>query len=457
MPQASRRRRRSGSSLNLVILADRREIFLSPHWRQGSHEPRPYAAMAATGNRISVCVGAEGGIPVMTRNHDLMDGMSRVVIASDKFKGTLTAAEVAAHVAAGLSRAGVSGAEIARVPVADGGDGTVEAAVAAGFRRVEAKVRGPAGVPVTAAFGLLDGTAVIEAAQACGLSLLPAGSLAPLTATSYGVGELILTAVRMGATRVVLGLGGVATTDGGAGLVQALGARLTDVSGAEVPPGGAALAQLCTLDLSGMHDLAGVEFLVASDVDNPLLGPSGAAAVYGPQKGASVSDVPVLEAGLARWADVAEEAVGVAARPAVRDAGAGAAGAGAAGGLGFAALLFLGARMRPGIALLLDMVSFSQYLDGTRLVITGEGSLDAQSLHGKAPVGVARAATAHHWAVPVVAVAGVCTLRPDQLREAGIAAAYALTDIEPDVVRCRGNAGPLLERLAVRIAEDWLR
>jgi glycerate kinase len=402
-----------------------------------------------------------------------MGGMSRIVIASDKFKGTLTAAEVAAHVTAGLSRAGVSGAEIARVPVADGGDGTAEAAVAAGYRRVEAKVRGPVGVPVTAAFGLLDGTAVIEAAQACGLSLLPAGCLAPLTATSYGVGELILTAVRMGATRVVLGLGGVATTDGGAGLVQALGARLADVSGAEVPPGGAALARLCTLDLSGMHDLAGVEFLVASDVDNPLLGPSGAAAVYGPQKGASASDVPVLGAGLARWADVAEEAAGMsplppggalhpaggalhpaggALRPAVREA----AGAGAAGGLGFAALLFLGARMRPGISLLLDMVSFSRYLDGARLVITGEGSLDTQSLHGKAPVGVARAAAAHHPAVPVVAVAGVCTLRPDQLREAGIAAAYALTDIEPDVARCRANAGPLLERLAARLSGDWL-
>jgi glycerate 2-kinase len=387
-----------------------------------------------------------------------MGGMSRVVIASDKFKGTLTAAQVAAHVAAGLSRAGASGAEITRVPVADGGDGTVEAAVAAGFRRVEAKVRGPVGMPVTAAFGLLDGTAVIEAAQACGLSLLPAGSLAPLTATSYGVGELILTAVRMGATRVVLGLGGVATTDGGGGLVQALGARLTDVSGAEVPSGGAALVQLCTLDLSGMHDLAGVEFLVASDVDNPLLGPSGAATVYGPQKGASASDVPVLEAGLARWADIAEDAAGAsslpagAPHPAVRDA----AGAGAAGGLGFAALLFLHARMRPGISLLLDMVSFSRHLDGARLVITGEGSLDAQSLHGKAPVGVARAAAAHHPAVPVVAVAGMCTLRPDQLREAGIAAAYALTDIEPDVARCRANAGPLLERLAARIAEDWL-
>jgi glycerate 2-kinase len=377
--------------------------------------------------------------------------IGHAVIAPDKFKGTLTAAEVAAHVAAGLDRAGVAD-RLVRVPVADGGDGTVDAAVAAGYRRVEAKVHGPAGVPVTAAFGLLDRTAIVEAAQACGLSLLPADSLAPLTATSRGVGELILTAIRMGASRVVLGLGGVATTDGGAGLVQALGARLTDASGRELPPGGAALARLRELDLSGLRDLSGVEFLVASDVDNPLLGPSGAAAVYGPQKGASAADVTVLEAGLARWADVAEEAVGAPSRPAVRDA----SGAGAAGGLGFAALLFLGARMRPGISLLLDMVSFTRQLDGARLVITGEGSLDEQSLHGKAPVGVARAAAAHDPAVPVVAVAGICTLPAERLREAGISAAYALTDIEPDVAQCRANAGPLVERLAERIAEDWL-
>jgi glycerate 2-kinase len=381
--------------------------------------------------------------------------MSHVLIAPDKFKGTLTAAEVAARVAAGLARAGVDAAGIVRVPVADGGDGTVDAAVAAGYQRVEVKVHGPAGVPVTAAFGLRDGTAIIEAAQACGLSLLPADSLEPLTATSYGVGELILAAAGMGASRVVLGLGGVATTDGGAGLVQALGARLADADGRELPRGGAALARLRELDLSGLHDLSGVEFLVASDVDNPLLGPSGAAAVYGPQKGASAADVTVLEAGLARWADVAEEVAGdlPPAGTAPRDA----AGAGAAGGLGFAALLFLGARMRPGISLLLDMVSFTRQLDGARLVITGEGSLDAQSLHGKAPVGVARAAAAHDPAVPVVAVAGVCALPADRLRAAGIEAAYALTDIEPDVARCRADAGPLVERLARRIADDWLR
>jgi glycerate 2-kinase len=372
----------------------------------------------------------------------------RVLVAPDKFKGTLPAAEVAARLAAGLSRAGAD-AEVVSLPVADGGDGTVDAAVAAGYRRLEMGVRGPAGRSVTASFALLGETAIIEAAQACGMSLLPADSLAPLTATSRGVGELILAATRMGAKRIVLGLGGVATTDGGAGLVQALGARFTDESGFELPPGGAALAELKTLDLSGLRDLPGVEFLVASDVDNPLLGPSGAAQVYAPQKGASPDDVKLLEAGLERWADVTEEACGRT----VRDE----AGAGAAGGLGFAALLFLGARLRPGIELLLEMLSFGQHLDGARLVITGEGSLDAQSLHGKAPVGVARAAAGHDPAVPVVAVAGVCTLSAAELREAGISAAYALSDIEPDLSQSIANAGPLVERLAERIADDWLR
>jgi glycerate kinase len=373
----------------------------------------------------------------------------RVVVAPDKFKGSLAAAEVAERVAAGLAGAGFAG-EVVSLPVADGGDGTVAAAVSAGFRRIELGVRGPVGKNVTASYALRDDTAVIEAAQACGLSLLPAGSLAPLTATSRGVGELILTARRMGAKRIVLGVGGVATTDGGAGLVQALGARLTDAKGHELPPGGAALARLDVLDLTRLRDLSGVEFLLASDVDNPLLGPWGAAAVYAPQKGASPADVEVLEAGLRRWADVAEAAVGGPVP--LRDA----PGAGAAGGIGFAALLFLGAQMRPGIELLLELASFGAQLDGARLVITGEGSLDEQSLRGKAPVGVARAAAAHDPDVPVVAVAGRCTLSAEQLRAAGIDRAYVLSDLEPDLGRCIADAGLLVERLAGRIAADWL-
>jgi glycerate kinase len=373
---------------------------------------------------------------------------SHVVVAPDKFKGTLTATQVAAHVAAGLARVRPDLA-VVQAPVADGGDGTVDAAEAAGYRRVETGVRGPAGQPVTASFALRGETAVIESAQACGLSRLPGGQLAPLTATSRGAGELILAAIRMGAKRIVLGLGGVACTDGGAGLVTALGGRLLDASGAELAPGGAALATLDRIDAGRLRDLANVEVIAATDVDNPLLGPRGAAAVYGPQKGASPRDVVLLEQGLARWADVAEESLGLSRRDEP--------GAGAAGGLGFAALGFLGASTQPGIELMLDLLSFAGHLPGARLVITGEGALDEQTLHGKAPAGVARAAAAASPDLPVVAVAGVCSLSPAQLRAAGIARAYALTDIEPDVTRCREQAGPLLEDLAERVARDWLR
>ncbi len=373
--------------------------------------------------------------------------MSHVVIAPDKFKGTLTAAQVAAHVAAGLDRA-CPGLETAQVPVADGGDGTVDAAEAAGYRRVEIGVRGPTGKPVTAAFALREGTAIIESAQACGLTRLPGGVPAPLTATSRGVGELILAAVRMRAKRIVLGLGGVACTDGGAGLVAALGGRLLDESGIELPPGGAALARLHRIDLSRLRDLSGTEVIAATDVDNPLLGQRGAAAVYAPQKGASAEDVTCLENGLAHWADVAEQSLGFHKRDEQ--------GAGAAGGLGFAALGFLGATVQPGIELMLDLLSFAGHLSGARLVVTGEGALDTQTLHGKAPAGVARAVAAVAPDLPVVAVAGVCSLTADQLRSVGIAAAYALADIEPDLARCREQAGPLLEELAERVARDWI-
>ena len=374
--------------------------------------------------------------------------MSHVVLAPDKFKGTLTAAQVARHLAAGIERTR-PGLGIVAVPVADGGDGTVDAAAAAGYRRIEIGVRGPAGNAVTGAFALADGTAIIEAASACGLAVLPGGLPAPLTAHSRGVGELILAAARMRAKRIVLGLGGVATTDGGSGMVRAFGARLLDAAGAELPAGGAALARLHQLDLSRLRDLSGVEFTVASDVNNPLLGAHGAAAVYAPQKGAGPADIPVLEAGLTRWADVVETTLG---RPGhlYREV----PGAGAAGGLGFAALAFLAATMRPGIELMLDLLSFGSHLDNARLVITGEGALDAQSLRGKAPVGVAQAAAVA--GLPVIAVCGICSLTRDELAAAGISAAYALTDIEPDLARCRAEPGPLLEALAAQIAADWL-
>jgi glycerate kinase len=373
--------------------------------------------------------------------------MSHVVVAPDKFKGTLTATQVAEHVAAGLQRV-YPGLRCVLVPVADGGDGTVDAAEAAGYRRVEMGVRGPTGRSVTAAFAFGEGTAIIESAQACGLGVLPGGAPAPLTASSRGVGELILAAARMRVKRIVLGLGGVASTDGGAGLMVALGAKLLDESGAELPPGGGALTRLASIDLSKLRDLSSIEIIMATDVDNPLLGERGAAVVYSPQKGASAADAATLEQGLTRWADVVEHALGQVKR---NDAGAG-----AAGGLGFAALAFLGATTHPGIDVMLDLLSFSDQLPGARLVITGEGALDAQTLHGKAPAGVARATAGAAPGLPVVAVAGMCSLTAAQLRSAGIARAYALTDLEPDLDRCRAQAGPLLEDLAERVARDWL-
>jgi glycerate 2-kinase len=369
-----------------------------------------------------------------------------VVVAPDKFKGSLGAAGVAAAVARGL-RAAVPGLDAREHPVADGGDGTVEAALSAGFARREVRCTGPTGEPVAAALAVRDKVAVVELAEASGLRRLPDGRPAPTTATSRGTGELVRAALDLGCTQVVLGLGGSACTDGGAGMVQALGARLLDTAGAELPLGGAALAHLDRVDLSGFDPrVADAEFVVASDVDNPLLGPHGAAAVYGPQKGASPPEVALLDAALARWAALAGAAADVDA--------AGVPGAGAAGGVGYAALVFLRASVRSGIDYLLDLLEVRPALPGARLVVTGEGSLDEQTLRGKAPAGVAAAARAA--GVPVVAVAGRNTLPPSALEEAGIARAYALADLEPDPERSMREPEPLLERLAGRIAADWL-
>ncbi|MEV4566456.1 glycerate kinase [Nonomuraea sp. NPDC049419] len=379
--------------------------------------------------------------------------VQHVLVAPDKFKGSLTAAEVASHVSAGL------GVPTVELPVADGGDGTVDAAVAGGYSRITIEVTGPTGQRVPASYAWQPtGTAVVELAEASGLRRLPGGP-EPLTATSRGTGELIADAVRRGAKRVVLGLGGSACTDGGAGLAQALGARLIDAQGDDLPPGGAALKRLDRIDMSGFLDVSGVEFVVASDVDNPLLGPHGAAAVYGPQKGATPGDVATLEAGLARLAAVATATHGLMGAVEHDDVPramgvAGAPGAGAAGGVGFAALAFLHAELRPGIDYLLDLLGFAGHVEGARLVITGEGSLDEQTLRGKAPAGVARAAA--RAGVPVVAVCGRTTLSEADLKSAGIEAAYALTDLEPDTGRCMAEAGPLLERLAARIAAERL-
>ncbi|CAK7279760.1 glycerate kinase [Streptomyces misionensis] len=378
-----------------------------------------------------------------------MDGTRRVLVAADKFKGSLTAVQVAERVTAGLRRV-VPDLPVEALPVADGGDGTVAAAVAAGFERREVRVAGPLGESVTAAFALRDGTAVVEMAEASGLQRLPAGVFAPLTASTYGSGELLRAALDAGARTIVFGVGGSATTDGGAGMLAALGARFLDGDGAPVPPGGGGLAGLARADLSGLDPrLSSVELVLASDVDNPLTGPKGAPAVYGPQKGASPAQVRALDAALGHFAKVLEAEVGERAATY-----AAAPGAGAAGGIGYGALL-LGARFRPGIEVMLDVLGFAPALERASLVITGEGSLDEQTLHGKAPAGVAAAARAA--GKEVVAVCGRLALSEPLLRGAGIGRAYPLTSVEPDVARCVADAGPILERVASRIAEDFLR
>lgn len=376
-----------------------------------------------------------------------------VVVAPDKFKGSLHASDVAAQVAAGLTDA-VPAVDVVQVPVADGGDGTLDAAVGAGYTRIPVRVSGPTGEPVDTAYARRGDDAVVELADACGLARLPGGRLAPLTASSTGLGEVVRAAVEAGCSRVVIGIGGSASTDGGAGMLAALGARVLDASGAELPAGGGALERVARVDLGGMHPaLPGVEVVLASDVDNPLLGPNGAAAVYGPQKGATAADVVRLDAAMARWSMAMATACGVPPGAHGHPA-ADLEGAGAAGGVGFAALAALGARARPGIEVLLEITRLRARLPGARLVITGEGSLDAQTLSGKAPAGVAAAAAAA--GVPVVAVAGRCLLTADELDAAGIRAAYVLSDLEPDPRRSMAEAGPLLRRLAGALARDWL-
>ncbi|MFE9093166.1 glycerate kinase [Streptomyces sp. NPDC007264] len=371
-----------------------------------------------------------------------------MLVAADKFKGSLTAVQVAERVTAGL-RAVVPDLEVEALPVADGGDGTVDAAVAAGFGRREARVAGPLGEEVTAAFALRGDVAVVEMAEASGLQRLPAGVLAPLTASTYGSGELLRAALDAGARTIVFGVGGSATTDGGAGMLSALGARLLDAEGEPVAPGGGGLSALARADLSGLDPrLASVDLVLASDVDNPLTGPKGAAAVYGPQKGASPDDVERLDAALVRYAKVLAETIGPRAAEYTASPGAG-----AAGGIGYGALV-LGARFRPGIEVMLDVLGFAPALERASLVITGEGSLDEQTLHGKAPVGVAAAARAA--GKEVVAVCGRLALPPAALGGAGIRRAYPLTETEPDVARCVADAGPILERVAERIARDFL-
>ncbi|MFL5272902.1 MAG: glycerate kinase, partial [Anaeromyxobacteraceae bacterium] len=323
----------------------------------------------------------------------------RVVVAPDSFKGSATALAVAEAIERGV-RAVFAGAEVVKVPIADGGEGTVDALVVATNGRIEERtVRGPLGEPVRARWGVLgDGaTAVIEMAAASGLPLVPKDRRDPRVTTTFGTGELVRAALDAGLAKLVVGIGGSATNDGGTGLARALGVRFLDDAGNALPEGGAALARLARIDLAGLDPRLGrAQVTVACDVDNPLTGPRGASAVYGPQKGATPEMVKELDSALWRFAEVARAATG-------RDV-AGEPGAGAAGGLGAGLLFFTPARLRPGVSIVLETPGFDALVKAADLVITGEGRTDFQTAMGKAPVGVAAAAKRH--GVPVVCLSG---------------------------------------------------
>ena len=351
----------------------------------------------------------------------------KIILAPQALKGSLDAAAVGAAMADGV-RIALPDAEIAIIPVADGGEGTVRALVAAtGGQLLHTRVTGPLGELVEAEWGLLgadagapgEKTAVIEMAAASGLPLLPQAQRNPLVATTRGVGGLLRAALDAGCTRILIGIGGSATNDGGAGMAQALGARLLDAGEHELPPGGAALARLARIDVSGVDArLAQTLVRVASDVTNPLIGPEGASAVYGPQKGATPEMVAELDAALAHYATILQRDLGVD----VADI----PGAGAAGGLGAGLLAFARAEMVPGARLVFEALRFDERISGADLIFTAEGRLDAQTAYGKAVGAVA--AAGQRQGVPVVALVGAVAMDDVALRALGLAAALPLAD-----------------------------
>ena len=363
----------------------------------------------------------------------------RVVIAIDKFKGSLSASEVTKHLISGLLSAD-SSLIVDALAVADGGEGTLEAALVAGFTRHPVTVAGPTGMPVDAAIAVQGDKAIIETALACGLQALPDGVVDPLGATSLGAGQLIRAALDLGCREIVVGVGGSACTDGGAGLLVGLGARLRDKDGVDLALGGGELARVVDIDLDGLHaGIGSTQFVLAGDVSNPLLGVRGAAAVYAPQKGASPDEVMLLEAALTNYANVFIDEVGADALRALS-----ASGSGAAGGIGFAVMVALHARRQLGIDFVRELTRLDDRLKGADLVITGEGSLDDQSLEGKTPFGVAQSAA--RMGVAAIAVCGRTTLSEQQLTGIGFTRTLSLMDLEPDAAKSISGAAALLEQ-----------
>lgn len=369
----------------------------------------------------------------------------KVVIACDSFKGSVTAVQAVSYLEEGIRRVWPE-AEVDGIPVADGGEGTVDAFLhSVPGRRICISVTGPLGEPVQAEFTLLeDGTAVIEMAAASGLPLVSPEQRNPMLTTTYGTGELILAALNAGCSRLVLGLGGSVTNDGGAGMAQALGVKLLGGQGRSLPPGGGALEQLERMDVSGIDPrLAQIPLVVACDVTNPLCGPQGASAVFGPQKGADGDMVAKLDQNLAHFARVGLACTG-------RDV-ANVPGAGAAGGLGAGLLLFTNAQMRSGITTVLDTVGFDGRVADADLVITGEGRMDGQSVCGKTPVGVAQRVKAQ-GNIPVVAIVGSIGPQAERVYDYGIDAIFSTAPGPITLEEAMENSHALLASAAERVA-----
>ncbi|MCC6444611.1 MAG: glycerate kinase [Armatimonadetes bacterium] len=367
----------------------------------------------------------------------------KILIAPDSFKGSLPAPEVARAIERGI-RAALPGAETVCLPLADGGEGTVEALIAStGGRLVPVEATGPLGESVPAFFGILGGqeTAVLEMASASGLPLVPPEKRNPCVTTTYGTGQLIRAAIQSGCRRLLIGIGGSATNDGGAGAMAALGARFLDANGSELPPGGAALARLERIDMSGFSFPREIEVVVASDVSNPLCGPTGASVVYGPQKGATPEMIEQLDGALRRYADAVEDQLGqdIAERP----------GAGAAGGLGAGLMAFLNARLRSGIEIVLDAVQFDRHLQGASLIITGEGRIDAQTAYGKTIAGALKRGQAAH--VPVAALAGSIEPGAQSLEAMGLCAMMSIVPGPMPLEEAMQKTASLLETSARRL------
>ncbi|HWR39114.1 MAG TPA: glycerate kinase [Patescibacteria group bacterium] len=368
----------------------------------------------------------------------------RIIVAPDSFKGSLSAVAVAQAMKQGILTV-FPDAEVIEAPIADGGEGTVEAlSTATGGQVIHHRVTGPLGEMVDAGWGILGNgkTAVMEMAAASGLPLIPRDKRDPRRATTLGTGELIQAALDRGLRKIIIGIGGSATNDGGSGMAKALGIRFLDASGQELPDGGSALARLDRIDLSGADPrLAATEILVACDVDNPLCGPRGASAVYGPQKGATPDIVTELDQALDRFAIVAQQATG-------RDA-ANLPGAGAAGGLGAGLLFFTNAQLRPGVEMILEAIRFDTLVRQADLVITGEGNTDFQTAHGKAPVGVAK--IAKQYGVPVVCLSGGLGTGCDAVLAQGIDGLMSIVPGPIALEECLRQAPELLAAATARL------